>query len=1534
MKMSKKVKEIELRHRELQNEQDAREHELKLKEHEEREREREHELKLKEHAEREREHAGREREREREHELELKRIELEMSKQGIEPGNLNVGQDRAKYVRAPQAPAFRFNSFNEKTDDLDSWFATFESQCEIFEVSDTDKKAHLIGLFSGKYRDTLTYFADKEYTFIRDKMLRTYNLTTDGYRRKFFGLVPVEDETIHAFQNRVESCFDKWISLAKINKDYEALKDLIIYHQILESCNPEFTKFVLLHKAMSTKELADKAENFFQANPNQQLAGIQEKFLSSNAAAYNQKFENRGKGFFRGQYRFGGVPGRGNSGFGRGTGKKYDSSDQSDKFIQCFYCKEWGHRVADCPKQSKWCEVCKKKGDHKTGDCSHFKEIMELLEKKNSSSPGKVASTFSDNCTTPSNQGFSQMSAWKDQHIYQGNMKHNQVNKSISILRDTGSAVHAVHESLISSADLVGSSQKVITFGGKEESFDLAKIQVDTPFISGSIVACVLRNYPEKFRYFDVLIGNGGVLDSPVTLDPSPDIVNDWYNRQKEDDGQRAVPCYQVMTRASYKKQPSDNPLSSSCLDFNISHSELASLQHKDPSLSKYFDLIGDHLKTAKSSKSISKWSFELRNCVLVRIFSCEGQEKVQIMVPNVLRPKILSVAHDNPFSGHMGTRRTFYRLTQSFYWPGVSSDVTKYCQSCAVCLKTKPKGKTPKAPLQISPVFDRPFFKCAIDLIGPLPTSAAKNRYVLTFIDYTTRWVEAAALKDTTTPFICEELISWFARFGFPSILLSDGGPQFTSKQMEEILLKLGISHSVSTPYHPQSNGLCERANATIKSMIRKLSSDNPSSWDKLLQCALFAYREVPQETTGFSPFEMVYGSSPRGPLALLRDIWLSPNKAENSQPAFEFVEQLRKRIAYSCQLANERTESQMEISKARYDIKSKNRSFTVGDKVLLLLSESASKFSSSWKGPFEIVQVVPNSNVNYVVRINGQDKTFHVDMLQKFVSRPEYLVPETINGNDKEGKKSTGDTLQASAAIVMGASSEALVNSFSPALASMIHEEHDSVGSEDTSGLTNIIIPSLKQTETIYDIKTYDSLNQEQTNDVKRLLESYSKIFSDVPSRTECITHNIKLSSSTPVRRKPYPLPFTSEQIVRDEVNSMIANDIIEPSDSPYSSPIVLVKKRDGSVRFCIDFRALNAITVGDACPIPDHDAIMSKMCTARYFTKLDLTKGYWQIGIENDSRAYTAFQAAGELFQFKRMAFGLKNAPMTFNRMMNRLLGQREDVVFFFDDVTIFHEQWDNHLAALKVVFEIFLLNNLRVKPSKTEIGFPEIQFLGHRVGRGLLKPIEENVGKILSLQVPKTKKQVRSIIGLVNFYAKFIVHISDLLFPLYDLTKKGRPERVVWTDQCQRCLEKIQVMISSEPALVIPNVDHLFYVQTDASGTGLGCVLLQEVEGILRPCRFHSRKLLPRETRYAVVEREALAIVWGVQKLARFLLGAKFILQTDHAPLRCLINGEAQNARLCRWSLILQQFNFEVHYIRGTNNSVADFLSRNC
>ena len=262
------------------------------------------------------------------------------------------------------------------------------------------------------------------------------------------------------------------------------------------------------------------------------------------------------------------------------------------------------------------------------------------------------------------------------------------------------------------------------------------------------------------------------------------------------------------------------------------------------------------------------------------------------------------------------------------------------------------------------------------------------------------------------------------------------------------------------------------------------------------------------------------------------------------------------------------------------------------------------------------------------------------------------------------------------------------------------------------------------------------------------------------------------------------------------------------------------------------------------------------------------------------------------------------------------------------------------WESGICMYKryMKFSLFLriitlmLLMFSVTLSKTEVAFPEMQFVGHTTGQCLLKPNSENIGKILYFQVPRSKKHVRGFIDIVNFYSKFIPNIADLLSPMHELTKKGQPEKVTWGEECQASLCKIQELISSEPALIVPDIDALFFVQTDASGSGLGCVLLQMRDGNLRPCRFHSRKLFPRETRYAVIEREALAIVWGLQKLSRFLLGTEFVLQTDHAPLTCITGGRTQNARLTRWALILQQFSFKIEYIKGARNNVADYLSR--
>ena len=196
----------------------------------------------------------------------------------------------------------------------------------------------------------------------------------------------------------------------------------------------------------------------------------------------------------------------------------------------------------------------------------------------------------------------------------------------------------------------------------------------------------------------------------------------------------------------------------------------------------------------------------------------------------------------------------------------------------------------------------------------------------------------------------------------------------------------------------------------------------------------------------------------------------------------------------------------------------------------------------------------------------------------------------------------------------------------------------------------------------------------------------------------------------------------------------------------------------------------------------------------------------------------------------------------------------------------------------------------------------------------------------------MKCQKQKKHVKSIIGLVNYYSKFVPNIASTLVPLHNLTAKGMPDKVLWNEQCQSAIEQIKEQISSHPILLLPDLKKPFFVQTDASGVGLGAVLLQEQDGLLYPCLYASKKLLDRETRYSVIERECLAIVWALQKFARYLLGRRFVLQTDHRPLQFLNSSRLLNARLARWALLLQEFDFSVEHIQGCKNNLADFLSR--
>ena len=295
---------------------------------------------------------------------------------------------------------------------------------------------------------------------------------------------------------------------------------------------------------------------------------------------------------------------------------------------------------------------------------------------------------------------------------------------------------------------------------------------------------------------------------------------------------------------------------------------------------------------------------------------------------------------------------------------------------------------------------------------------------------------------------------------------------------------------------------------------------------------------------------------------------------------------------------------------------------------------------------------------------------------------------------------------------------------------------------------------------------------------------------------------------------------------------------------------------------------------------------------------------------------------------------MPFGLQNAVAVFSRVMRRLLSPlgRGDVHNFMDDIIIATETWDEHLLALQAVFQRLDEANLSVRPSKCFIGFEELEFLGHLVGRGVMRPVEDKVEKILKAPRPTSKKEVRSFLGLAGYYRRFVPNFSALAAPLSDLTKKNLPNRVQWTESCEKSFRTLKSRLGSEPVIRLPDPEAPFILRTDASNDGLGAVLLQEGEGVWQPVHYASRKLTSPERNYATVEQECLAVVWAVEKFEPYLYGRHFVLQTDHQPLAFLNKAKLSNSRLMRWALLLQPYSFTVQVIPGKENVGADFLSR--
>ena len=894
-----------------------------------------------------------------------------------------------------------------------------------------------------------------------------------------------------------------------------------------------------------------------------------------------------------------------------------------------------------------------------------------------------------------------------------------------------------------------------------------------------------------------------------------------------------------VVTRAQAKKSDKVHPLKVKEAMSSVDKSTIENLQKKDLTLKKCFDRIG---KPIIRENYVGE--FYKKNGLLYRKHqeTKTGRSFNQLVVPKELRRQVMSVNHE--FSGHLGAKKTEVRILPNFFWPGLPQDVIRFCRSCDVCQRTVKRGSVRKVPLGSMPLIDTPFKRVAVDIVGPIaPTSEAGHRYILTLVDYATRYPEAVPLKKITTEAVAEALLDIYSRVGIPEEVLTDQGTQFMSECMQEVSRLLSIKGLTSTPYHPICNGLVERWNGTLKSMLKRLCQDQPKQWHRLINPVLFAYREVPQESTGFSPFQLLYGRSVRGPGTILKELWTKEENIPEVKSSYEYVTELRERLEDSLKLAQEELEKSQKRYKRYYDRKAKTRRLEVGDRVLILLPTDSNKLLMQWRGPYTVESRVGAND--YRVKTGSKTKTYHVNMLKKYISRE----PE---GNVVPVDDTDGATV---------------------AVAGVIHQDVDPELGE---------VPDLegyRQREGVCDVKLGDELPEDQRRVLKDLVRRYPDVFTDMPGETDVIQHQIRLTDDTPIRCKPYPLPYAMRDELRNEVDTMLEMGVVRPSTSPYASPIVMVKKKDGSNRVCVDFRKLNKITEVDPEPMTTAEDLFRMLSGKKFLLKIDLTKGYWQIPVAPEDVHKTAFVTPDGQYEFTRMPFGMVNSGATLVRGVRKNLDGMPGVGSYIDDIVIYSDSWEDHIRTLKELFGRLRKARITARPTKCLLGASRMEFLGHQVGGDVITPSRDNLEKVRNTPRPTTKKQVRSFLGLVGYYRDHIPAFAEISAPLTDL-KKGKAEHIQWSEAQERAYSLLQ-----EPVLKLPDLSKPFVLRTDASGVGVAAVLLQENDGKLYPVGYASKKLNLTEARYPIIEKECLAVVWGIKRFKFYLAGRRFTLQTD-------------------------------------------------
>ena len=459
---------------------------------------------------------------------------------------------------------------------------------------------------------------------------------------------------------------------------------------------------------------------------------------------------------------------------------------------------------------------------------------------------------------------------------------------------------------------------------------------------------------------------------------------------------------------------------------------------------------------------------------------------------------------------------------------------------------------------------------------------------------------------------------------------------------------------------------------------------------------------------------------------------------------------------------------------------------------------------------------------------------------------------------------------------------------------------------------------------------------VSEKEKQKLRNLLDKFGDLFvseNGELGRTSVVKHSIS-TSGRPIRQPIRRQPESLKRNVNEEVEKMLSKGVIRPSSSPWSSPVVMVKKKNGSWRFCIDYRQLNAATHQDAYPLPRIDVTLESLAGSALFTTLDLASGYWQVEIEEGDKEKTAFSTEKGHFEFNVMPFGLTNAPATFQRLMECVLAglTGEQCLIYIDDIIVFSSTFQEHLDRLERVFLKLQGAGLKLRSEKCHFVQKAVKYLGHVVSDKGICPDPAKTDVVANYPIPKNAKEVKQFMGLCNYYRRFVKGYSEIAAPLFKLLSKENDKCFTWTSSCQAAFEDLKSRLVAPPILAYPNFQLQFLLYTDASDSAIGAVLSQMQEGQERVIAYWSRKLQKTERNYSTTEREALAVVSALKEFYPYVYGFSCRLITDHNPLTSLRGLKDIGGRLTRWLIFLQQFNLEFQYKPGRYHTNADTLSR--